>query len=93
MAKNDTSLFAPLSDEQFTMLVSIQNAQQEFSNSATMTNTTSGFDSVLVVCAVLSDEYDMLHDILAPYCQRINTLSRRTGTEYPKLLPDTKLTF
>ena len=58
-----------------------------------MTSTLSGFDSVLVVCAILSDEYDTLHDVLAPYCQRINTLSRHTGTEYSKLLPNTKLTF
>ena len=93
VTKNDTSLFAPLSDEQFAMLVSIKNAQEEFSNNTTMTSTTSGFDSVLLACAVLSDEYDTLHDILAPYCQRINTLPRHTGTEYPKLLPDTKLSF
>ncbi len=93
VTKNDTSLFSPLSDEQFSMLVSIKNAQQEFNNT-TMTDTTlSGFDSVMVVCAVLLDEYDTLHDILAPYCQRINTLSRHTGTEYSELLPDTKLPF
>ena len=92
VANIDTPLFAPLSDEQFGMLVSIRNAQQDFNNSASMTNT-SGFDSVLVVCAILSDEYDTLHDVLAPYCQRIKTLSRHTGTEYPKLLPNTKLTF
>eukprot|EP00986_Skeletonema_menzelii_P004821 scaffold1692_cov74-Skeletonema_menzelii.AAC.4 len=91
VTKDTTSLFAPLSEEQFSMLVSIQNAQQEFINT-TMTNYT-GFDSVLIVCAVLPDEYDTLHDILAPYCQRIRTLSRHTGTEYPEIMPETKLPF
>jgi hypothetical protein len=92
ITNDTTSLFAPLSEEQYVMLVSIKNAQQEFTNNTTMT-INSGFDSVLVVCAVLPDEYDTLHDILAPYCQRISTLSRHTGTEYPELLPNTKLPF
>eukprot|EP00986_Skeletonema_menzelii_P007486 scaffold2949_cov138-Skeletonema_menzelii.AAC.3 len=91
VTKDTTSLFAPLSEEQFSMLVSIQNAQQEFINT-TMTNY-SGIDSVLIVCAILPDEYDTLHDILAPYCQRISTLSRHTGTEYPEIMPETKLPF
>ena len=91
VTKDITSLFAPLSNEQFSVLVSIKNAQQEFNN--TMKTINSGFDSVLVVCAVLPDEYDMLRDVLAPYCQRISILSRHTGTEYPEMMPDTKLPF
>lgn len=91
LAKDTSSSFAPLSLEQWNMLVSIKNAQQGFN--ATMTTAQGYFDSVLVVCAILSEEYDALHDTLAPYCQRFARLSSHTALVYPKLLSDSPLPF
>ena len=83
-----SSFFAPLSSEQWSMLVSIQNAQQKFNRQQGNDNNTAGFHSVIVVCAVLEGEMKALNDILAAYCQQVIGLTRHTGMVYPELLSD-----
>ena len=91
VAKDPESAFAPLSYEQYSMLASIRNAQKAFNS--TSTKSKIGYQSVMVVCAILPDEYDVLYDTLSSYCQRVERLHRHTGMEYPKLLNNTKLPF
>jgi len=79
-------LFAPLTMEQWAMLVSAKTERDRFNQEyLANTNPNAVFDSVVLVCAVLKKDFDGMKASLAPYCDIIKALPRSTKSEHPDL--------
>ena len=77
--------FTPLNFEQWSMLASVQIAQERFFQKER--NDNAMFDEVVLVCAILEEDSSVLNEVLPPYCQRVVVLPRSTAKEYPYLKP------
>ena len=79
--------FAPLNYEQWTTLVSIQTARDYFNNrnwdGLGEPSKPKAYQVVVLVCAVLLEDEEVLRGILEEYCDRIVVLPRSTKDVYP----------
>jgi len=86
--------FAPLNVEQWTMLVSAKSSQERFHTSLGSNGKhdlpileNPPFDHVILVCAVLKMDEEILKDILSLYCDHVVVLARSTAEVYTNLKP------
>mmetsp|Transcript_15516 Transcript_15516/g.32800 ORF Transcript_15516/g.32800 Transcript_15516/m.32800 type:complete len:888 (-) Transcript_15516:41-2704(-) len=76
------TIFDPLDFEQWTALVSASTARDAY---VKQHKNYFLFDSVVLVCAIVQEEAQVLTSVLSSYCDRIVVLPRSTADVYPHL--------